>query len=115
MALFRIRTVLEELEARLRPPASAGRSTAVGKSERKRYGDHEERLKVRAHRLPVADGTVVEVVISGTVVAELTAQRGDVRLDFSSKERQVPAVSKGDSVELRVGGQPLLAGSYGPD
>ena len=117
MAFFRIRTVLEELEAHLQ--ATGGVPGPAGKSERKRYAGGEERLKVRARGLPVPDGTPVSIVIAGATIAQVPAERGRIRLDLSSGssgEQPVPAVSAGDVLEIRASsGDSLLRGVYRPE
>jgi len=50
------RRIDEEYEARLAPPAGGPSASAAGKTERKRYRDGEERLKVKARDLDLDDG-----------------------------------------------------------
>lgn len=115
MGLFGFHKVLEEKEARLRPSASVQGGSSSGKSERKRYSDGEERLKVRARDLDVPDGTEVEISIAGAVVAGARAEDGRIRLDLSSRRQSVPVVADGDVIQLAVSGRPLLEGTFRPD
>lgn len=108
------RKIEEELEARLSSPDGRP-GNARGKSERKTYGDGEERLKVKARDLDLTDGTPVQVVIGSKVVDEAIISKGRLRLDFTDSTRPVREVSPGDPIELRADGVVHLVGIYRPD
>lgn len=111
------RRIEEEFEARLTPPPedSSPSPSASGKTERKRYGDGEERLKVRARDLELADGTPVSIVIGGTAQAEVTVKDGRMKLDVTSAERTIPRVGTGDRIDVLADGVVHLTGEYEPD
>lgn len=115
MRLFGFRKVVQEKEAHLVPPASARGGSSSGRSERKTYGDGEERLKVRARELGVPDGTPVEISIAEIAVAEIPAEGGRVRLDRSGGDGSVPVVDDGDVIRLSASGRTLLEGTFRPD
>jgi hypothetical protein len=108
-AWFSFRTVIEEFEAPLIPPADAAASQASGKAERKRYGNGDDSLKVEARRLALADGTRVELLLDKVRIAEVTVARGRVRWRL---ERDVPRVAAGHRLELRSGGRVVLKGTF---
>jgi hypothetical protein len=112
MAPFRIRTVLEEFEAQLRSDVNPA---ARGKSERKRYGTGQERLTFRANGLDLPDGTPVDLVLRGTVIARCDTRAGRARVTFLSEHGSVPVVAAGDPVALRVGDRTLLRGVFEPE
>ena len=107
---FRIRAVLEELEAHLSPATGTG----TGKAERKRYGDGSERLKVTARDLPVPDGLEVQILIDGSVQAQATVTRGRARIVMESPA-SVPSVTRGQEIEVRIGPRRLLTGVFMPE
>lgn len=109
MAFFR--RIDEEFEARLRPPARSPSASASGKTERKRYGDGEERLKVRARDLDLEDG----IVIGDEVEIEVVAENGRIKFDETSSDRPIPEVGTGDRIELVADDIVHLTGEYEPD
>lgn len=115
MGLFGFRKVVEEKAGGLLPPASARGGSSSGKSERKTYGDGEERLKARARGLDVPNGTPVEISIAEIAVAEIPAEGGRVRLDRSGGDGSVPVVADGLVIRLSDSGRTLLEGTFRPD
>lgn len=113
MAFFR--RIDEEYETRLRPPDGGPSASASGKTERKKYGDGEERLKVKARDVDLDDGTVVRIVIRDEVVAEVVVEKGRIKFDETSADRRIPRVQTGDRIELVADGVVHLVGDYEPD
>ncbi len=110
MARFSFRSVVEEFEAHLLAADAA--SPAKGKAERKRYGNGEERLKLRASGLQVPDGTQAEFLLDGKPVATAPVHGGRVSRRVESPSSPVPAVGNGQVLELVVAGRVVLSGRF---
>jgi len=106
---MRFRSVVEELEVHLVGPAGDG--GAKGKAERKRYGNGEERLKVRASGLTAPDGSRADVRIGGDSVAWCEVRGGRVSLALESPVH-VPAVRAGQVLALAIAGTVVLSGTF---
>jgi hypothetical protein len=88
----------------------------MGELERTSYEDGEERLKISFRGVDAPDGACVEVLIDGAAIAQVGVERGRGRLVLSSSEgAEVPEVKTGQEVEIRLLGQPVLAGVFKPD
>lgn len=111
---FRVRDVIEELEAHL-VSAHAGSPSADGKAERKRYASGEERLKVRGRQLAVPDGARALIFIEGRLAAEALVEKGRFSIDLASPEAVAPRVADGEVLEVRVGNEVLLRGRFHPE
>lgn len=109
-----LRRIVEEYEARLSPPEDR-LSAPKGKSERKRYGDRQERLKVTARNLDLPDGVIAQIVVNDQVQGERPVTGGRIRLDVTSPSHPVPRVSTGDVIQVKAAGEVHLAGTYRPD
>jgi hypothetical protein len=108
-----LRSVLEEYEAHLFGAASEAR--AKGKAERKRYGNGEERLKLRASGLTASDGTRVDVRIGADVIGRAAVEGGRVSFELASPGAHVPAVAAGHALTLVIGGRVVLSGEFRPE
>lgn len=106
---MRVRSVVEELEVHLVGPAGAG--GPKGKAERKRYGNGEERLKLRASGLAAPDGAPADVRIDAEVVARSAVHGGRVSLALESPG-YVPAVRAGQVLALVIAGTVVLSGTF---
>lgn len=109
-----MKRIVEDYEAKLRPPDDSGRGG--GKAEWERYGNGEEELSVRFRKLDVPDGAMAEVRLAGRTLAVVQTSRGGgiVKLE-SSEGAQVPPVATADVVEVVHDGAVLLTGEFAPD
>ena len=106
-----VRTIVHELEARLVPVDAGAHGGASGRIERKTYGNAEARLKVKVRGLDDVAGTAADVVVDGARVASIALRGGAGKLDLRAPgDDRIPAMRRGDRVEIVTGGRVLLSG-----
>ena len=109
-----MRRIVEDYEAKLRPPA--GRRSGKGKVEWERYGDGSEEFHARFRKLDLPDGASVEVRLDGVVVGYANISDGAGRLRFeSTRSDEVPKAVEGQLAEVVRDGDVLLEGVFEPD
>ncbi len=109
-----MKRILEDCEAKLRPPP--GRRRGRGKAEWERYADGSEELDARFRKLELPDGSSVEVRLDGAVLGCASVSAGAGRLKLESlKGEEVPKAVPGQVVEVVHDGVALLAGVFKPD
>jgi hypothetical protein len=109
----RIRSVLEEYEAKLEPPPTSPYPEARGKAEWKVYSNGTRQAKASASRLDLPDGAVVELVTANRRIASLTVEGGMARYRRESERGEdAPLVEVGQVLEVVYGGQVILAGRF---
>jgi len=111
MLRLKVRNVLEEFEAHLRPVGTRN-DRARGKSERKCYSNGEERLRIIARGLALPGRTMVDVRINGRFWSAEHVTAGRISIDCSSRFYRIPAVAAGDRLELVSSGIVLLEGVF---
>jgi hypothetical protein len=80
-----------------------------------RARDNRSRLNVQVEDVNVPAGTVLEVLVNGNLVGQITVQSVILggELELNTQDGQlVPNVVKGDIVVVRMGGSPILAGVF---
>ncbi|MEN8143768.1 MAG: hypothetical protein ABFS14_02350 [Gemmatimonadota bacterium] len=106
--------ILEDYEAKLRPPPGVG--AGRGKVEWERYGDGSEVFYARFRKLDLRDDAVVEVRLDGAVLGNISISGGAGRLKFDSKDgREVPKAVTGQVVEVVYRDMVVLTGIFEPD
>jgi hypothetical protein len=110
---MRIRSVLQEYEAQLRPTDIAASATvsARGKGEWKVYGDGTRQCKVSISGLKLSDGAALQVAVSGVQVVELPVRGGRARYRRESERGEaVPEVKPKQMLQVSYAGQVILKG-----
>lgn len=121
---FRVGRVIEDYEARLRPPQHEGPTwMAAGKAEREQRADGVAEFELSCigirpdtgtPRIPA--GATVDVVVGGTVLATVPVTRGRIRLKLrSDRGAEIPPVQEGTPVAIRYEGTVLLEGVFERD
>ena len=109
-----MKRIMEDYEARLRPPS--GKRSGSGKVEWERYGDGNEEFYARFRKLDLPDGTRVEIRLDGVVLGHADISGGVGRLKFeSTKGQDVPKAVTGQVAEVVHGGEVFLTGVFKPD
>ena len=110
-----VRVVLEDYEARLKPPLGSS-VEGLGKAERERYKDGEEEFELKLHQLGLPNGSTVEVFLRDASIgsANVTDGRGVFRITSKTGSR-VPEVSAGDVIEVHLQGAVILRGTFHRD
>ena len=113
MFSFSMRSIVSEVEAKLRPPdAGAGR----GKAERKAYKNGGEQLKIMMRQLDLPDHSRVEIFLDGSPIGSGAITAGGCTLKLRSEEgHSVPYIMAGQEIDILHGGQVLLKGVFKPD
>jgi hypothetical protein len=115
----RIRSVLQEYEAKLSPSYPGTSTTAQaarGKGEWKVYGDGTRRCKVRVSGLNLPEGAVLHVAVSGQPIGEMVVRRGAARYGRESERGEyVPAVDLNQVLQVSYNGQAILEGRFYPE
>lgn len=110
---MRIRTVLQEREARLEPVPSSPFQKARGKAEWKIYGDGFRKCKLSVSNLNLADRTPIEIHINDRLIAEVPLENGKIRFHRDTeKGENVPAVAVNDLIRILNGGRIFLEGFF---
>lgn len=112
---MRIRNVLQECEALLRPTMSAASVTgsARGKGEWKSYVDGTRRCKVSISGLKLSEGAVLHLAVAGVQFAELPVHGGRARYRRESERGEgVPEVEPKQLLQISYGGQVILEGEF---
>jgi len=112
----RIRNVLQEYEAQLKP-TPAGASTpahkAHGKAEWKAYGDGTRRCKVWISRLNLPEGAVLELAVNGQPMDRMVVRQGAARYKRESERGEVvPVVELNQVLQVCYVGQVILEGEF---
>ncbi|MCC6299134.1 MAG: hypothetical protein IT314_07540 [Anaerolineales bacterium] len=108
---MRIRNVLKEFEAHLKPVHQGSKVT--GKSEWKQYGDGAYRFKISIRKTDLPDGSQVDVLLQEKRVMQLVAQDGKAIADLESPIRvELPSVQAGDLLRIRFGESILAEGVF---
>lgn len=106
--------IIEDYQAKLRPPDERGRGR--GKIEWERYADGSEALCARFRKLDLPDGARVTVRLDGTVLGHTTVGCGAGRLAFESWRGQaVPKAVAGQVGEIADDHAVLLRGIFEVD
>jgi hypothetical protein len=113
---LRIRNVSQELEAQLQPTrvgtATIARS-AHGKGEWKVYGDTTRQCKIWLSGLTLADGAVLQLLVSGRQITELMVQGcRAVYKRQSERGEAVSEVAAGQLLQVSYAGQIILEGEF---
>jgi hypothetical protein len=108
---MRIRTVLQEFEARFHPVQPG--SSVRGKSEWKQYGNGIYRFKISIRDIPVADGSQVDLWRDGSWMMRLTVQTNKAKIDLENDSGLgIPAIKAGQVLQIRSGKVVLAEGKY---
>ena len=109
-----VRRIIDDYEAKLRPPA--GRGDGRGKVEWERDGDGSEEFCARFKKLVLPDGARVEIRLDGSMLGVAIIDSGAGRLEFAhEKGDTVPKVTDGQLAEVVHGSVVILAGVFRPD
>ncbi|MGI9519128.1 MAG: hypothetical protein ACR2NP_18900, partial [Pirellulaceae bacterium] len=94
-----------DLEAKLFPAPSCAWG-GKGEVELEAFHNGNARMEVEIKHSGIPDGTSVELVSNGSVIATVTPIGGFIkeRYEFSELEPH-PEFAEGDLVEMRIGGQ----------
>jgi len=112
---MRIRSVLEEYEAQLKPTqfAAPAAESARGKGEWKVYGNGTRQCKVSINGLNLAHGAVIQLAVSGHQFAELLVGGGRARYRRESERGEaVPEVEPKQILQVSYAGQVILEGEF---
>ncbi|MGI9385671.1 MAG: hypothetical protein ACR2PO_21180 [Methyloligellaceae bacterium] len=113
MFSFSMRSIVSEVEAKLRAPdAGPGR----GKAERKAYKDGGEQLKIMMRQLDLPNHARVDIFLDGSPIGSGAISNGGCVLKLRSEDCQdVPQIMAGQTMDILHGGQVLLSGVFRPD
>jgi hypothetical protein len=112
---MRIRSVLKEYEAQLRPAqfAAPAAVSASGKGEWKVYGNGTRQCKVWVTGLNLSDGAVLQLAVDGLQFAELPLRGGRARYRRESERGEaVPEVEPKQRLQVSYAGQVILEGEF---
>lgn len=108
---MRIRNVLKEFEAHLKPTKAGGK--IIGKSEWIQYGDETYRFKVSIRNNGQPNGSRIDLRIVDVRVMQLTVQDGKTKADLeSSIQVGIPKVQAGQVLQILFGETVLAEGIY---
>jgi hypothetical protein len=86
---------------------------AAGKAEWERFGDGDERFKVRLRKLALADGASLDIHVMDAKVGSTSVRDGSALFVLQSSDgRSVPAVREGDRVVVALEGGALFGGVF---
>jgi hypothetical protein len=111
----RIRSVLQEYEAKLRAIEGGGGAAqaAHGKAEWKVYGDGTQRCKLWLSGLGLSDGAVLQIALDGRQIAEIPVRGGKARYRRESERGEaVPMVAAKQVLQVSYAGSIILEGSF---
>jgi hypothetical protein len=113
---MRMRSVLQEYEAKLRPVqvvGSGGADAAHGKGEWKVYADGGRKCKVWVSGLDLSDGAVLQLAVSGQQIAEIMVRGGRARYRRESERGEaLPSVEVNQVLQVSYAGQIILDGEF---
>jgi hypothetical protein len=113
---MRVRSVLEEYEAKLRPTDDGGSTTARsahGKGEWKVYAGGARQCKVWVSGLDLSEGAVLQLVVSGQPMAEMLVRGGRARFRRESERGEsVPGVAAKQILQVYYAGEAILEGEF---
>ncbi len=108
---MRIRNVLKEFEAHLKPAKPGVKIN--GKSEWKQYADGTYRFKISIRNIDLADGSRVDVLIDGTRAMQLTVQDNKARANLESPTQvEIPKVQASQVLRVAYENRVLAEGKY---
>ena len=108
---MRIRNVIKEYEAHLRPTQFDG--AIQGKSEWKQYGDGTYRFKISIRNIPVPDNSRINVLLDETHIATLDVMNKKAKLDIEDNlSIGVPSVKPAQILRIKIGETVLAEGQY---
>ena len=111
---MRIRSVLREYEAQLKPTesAAAAAGSARGKAEWKVYRNGTRQCKVWISGLSLSHGAVLQLAVSGHPFAELLLRGGRARYRRESERGElVPEVEPKQMLQVFYAGQ-IMEGEF---
>jgi hypothetical protein len=113
---MRIREVLEEYEAQLKPTQTGAPATgrsAHGKGEWKVYSNGTRQCKIWVAGLNLADGAVLQIGVSGRQMGEVMVRDGRARYRRESERGEaVPALEPRQLLQVSYAGQVILEGEF---
>ncbi len=113
---MRIRSVLQEFEAKLAPAQPGASASARGKAEWKVYGDGTRGCKVSISGLDLPDGAVLQLAVSGRPIDQLVVSEGKARYKRQSERGEVvPQVELNQVLQVSYAGQIILKGELYPE
>jgi hypothetical protein len=116
---MRIRSVLEELEAKLAPVspiAAITLPTTFAEAEWKVYSNGTRRCKVTVSRLDLPDGAVIELGVDGEQFDIIEVQGGKARYERESEKGEiVPEVRADQVLQVSYAGEVLVEGRFYPE
>ena len=108
---MKIRNVIKEYEAHLRPTESGG--AIQGKSEWKHYGDGTYRFKISIRNIPLPDNRRIDVFLDERHFATLDVMSKKAKLDTEDNlSIGIPNIKAGQVVQIKVGELVLAKGQY---
>lgn len=108
---MRIRNVLKEFEAHLKPVQARG--SVSGKSEWKQYSDGTYRFKISIRNIELSDDSRVDVLLDETRVMQLTVQSNKAKADLESLiQTGIPRMQAGQVLSIKFGETILAQGTY---
>ena len=112
---MRIRNVLQEYEAQLKPAqfAAPAAASAHGKAEWKVYSNGTRQCKVWITGLNLSEGAVLQLAVSGHQFTELLVRGGRARFRRESERGEaVPEVEPKQKLQVSYAGQIILEGEF---
>lgn len=113
---MRLRTVRQELEARLKPVSSSSFKGAKAKAEWTTFGDGSMECRVNLFHVELPDRSIVQILVDGKAVGEMNVAAKTARFQRESeKGESVVEVKEGQVIQIAYQGTVLLEGSFYPD
>lgn len=112
---MRIRNVLQEYEAQLRPTEVGAMTvrSASGKAEWKTYENGTCQCRVRISGLNLSEGAVIQLAVRGEALAEILVREGKARYRRESERGEaVPEVASHQVLQVSYAGQIILQGEF---
>jgi hypothetical protein len=108
---MKLRTVLKEFEAHLKPAQPGSR--IEGKSEWKHYGDGTHRFKISIRNIPLPDDSRIDVILEETHIAAIIVQNNKAKIDTEDNlSIRMPNVRAGRRLQIKSEDTVLAEGQY---